>query len=102
VSGPSQPKVEGEEWSDERIKGFLSLKPLDETNEDYHILIQAYQYMIPEFFQRFIKMFAETDRNINALSLDGETIFDRISEHAKSQEYSAVLKEHGALSAREL
>lgn len=102
MSGPTQPKVEGEEWSDERIKGFLSLKPLDETDADYHVLIQAYQYMIPEFFERFIPMFAEAGRNINALSLDGETILDRISEHGKSQAYLEALKAQGALKASEL
>jgi hypothetical protein len=102
VSGPSQPKVEDEQWSDERIQGFLSLKPLDGSDPDYHVLIQAYQHMTPDFFQRFIAMFAESGRNINALSLSGETIFDRVSEHAKSQAYSDVLKSNAALKSSEL
>ena len=102
MSGPSQPKVEDEQWSDERIQGFLSLKPLDGSDDDYHVLIQAYQHMTPAFFERFITMFAGAGRNINALSLDGETVLDRISVHAKSQEYSATLKGKGALKASEL
>ena len=34
MSGPSQPKVEDEQWSDERIRGFLSLKPQDIVTMD--------------------------------------------------------------------
>jgi len=97
VSGPSQPKVEDEQWSDERIKGFLSLKPQDETNPDYHILIQAYQHMTAAFFARFIVMFVEAGHDINAQSLDGETLLARISSHTSSTEYAQVLKDHGAI-----
>lgn len=96
MSGPSQPKVEGEQWSDERIKGFLDLVPRDETDADFYVLIQAYQYMTPEFFARFVEFFAETGRNINASSPEGETIFDRVSQHSKSEEYLAELTKHGA------
>lgn len=96
MSGPSQPKVEGEQWSDERIKGFLDLVPRDGTDPDFYVLIQAYQYMTPEFFARFVVFFAETGRNINASSPEGETILDRVSQHARSAEYSSELKKHGA------
>lgn len=96
MSGPSQPKVEDEQWSDERIKGFLSLKPQDETNIDYHILLQAYHHMTAAFFERFIVMFVAAGHDLNAKSLDGETILSRISSHASSTEYAAILKQHGA------
>jgi len=96
LSGPSQPKVEGEQWSDERIRAFLDLKPLDERDPDYHVLIEAYQYMVPEFFERFMRFFAESGRNINALSPQNETILDRIGEHGRSQAYADILKQHGA------
>jgi hypothetical protein len=96
VSGPSQPKVEDEQWSDERIKGFLFLKPQDDTNPDYHVLIQAYQHMTADFFSRFIAMFVEAGHDINAESLDGETLLSRISSHARSSEYTQILKTHGA------
>ena len=96
VSGPSQPKVEDEQWSDERIQGFLSLKPLDGSDEDYHVLIQAYHHMTPDFFQRFMTMFCASGRNINALSLAGETLLDRISGHAKAKPYLDALIAKGA------
>ena len=96
MSGPSQPKVEDEQWSDERIRGFLSLKPQDETSVDYHILLQAYHHMTAAFFDRFISMFVEAGHNLNASSLDGETILQRISEHNSSSEYVETLKRNGA------
>jgi hypothetical protein len=97
VSGPSQPKVEDEQWSDDRIKGFLLLKPQDEANPDYHILRQAYQHMTAAFFARFIVMFVEAGHDINAQSLEGETLLSRISSHMSSTDYAQVLKDHGAI-----
>lgn len=96
MSGPSQPKVEGEQWSDERISGFLSLKPQDNTAVDYHVLTQAYQHMTSAFFSRFIDMFVSAGRDINALSPTGETFLARVSTHASSGEYAQILRKHGA------
>lgn len=99
MSGPSQPKVEGENWSDERIKGFLDLKPLDETNADYHVLLQAYHHMTPEFFERLVAFFVEAGRDINALSATGQTILGRVSEHGRSKAYAEILTAKGAKAA---
>ena len=96
MSGPSQPKVEGEQWSDERIRSFLDLKPADSKDPDYHVLIEAYQYMVPEFFERFIGFFVAAGRNINAVSPDGETILARVGQHSRSQAYVKVLEQAGA------
>ncbi|MDX1453157.1 MAG: PA4642 family protein [Oleiphilaceae bacterium] len=96
MSGPSQPKVEGEQWSDDRIKAFLDLKPLDGENPDYHVLHQAYQHMTPNFFARFVPFFVADGRDINARSLKGETMLERVAQHRRSTEYAAILREHGA------
>ena len=96
MSGPSQPKVEGEQWSDERIRGFLDLKPLDGSSEDYHVLLQAYHHMVPEFFGRFVEFFVEDGRDVNALSKEGQTILGRMSEHGRSAPYADILKAKGA------
>lgn len=96
MSGPSQPKVEGEEWSDERIAGFLTLTPRDETHPDYHILKEAYQHMTPEFFERFVVMFKEAGKDIDAPSLDGESLLKRISAYGRSAVYQDVLRKAGA------
>lgn len=96
MSGPSQPKVEGEEWSDERIKGFLELEPRDDTAPDYHVLKEAYQYMLPEFFERFVPFFVAAGRDINAQNQDGESLLVRIQAFAKSGPYCEILKASGA------
>lgn len=96
MSGPSQPKVEGEEWSDERIKSFLDLQPRDETAPDYHVLKEAYQYMTPEFFARFVPFFVEAGRDINAQNPEGQSLLGRIKDFGKSKPYCDVLERHGA------
>lgn len=96
MSGPSQPKVEGEEWSDERIKAFLDLQSRDETNVDYHVLKEAYQYMTPEFFARFVPFFVEAGRDINAKNPQNESLSERIKGFAKAAPYLQVLSAHGA------
>ena len=96
MSGPSQPKVEDEQWSDERIRGFLSLTPQDDTPRDYHILLQAYNHMTAAFFERFITMFVQEGHDLNVKSLDGETILTRIAAHISSSDYADILKKNGA------
>ncbi|KZY65880.1 hypothetical protein A3742_30620 [Oleiphilus sp. HI0071] len=97
MSGPSQPKVEGEEWSDERIKGFLGLQPRDDTHADYHVLKEAYQYMTPEFFARFVPFFVEAGRDINAKNPQNESLSERIKGFGKAAPYLEVLLAHGAI-----
>ena len=51
MSGPDKPKVIGEEWSDERVKSFLAIKPYDTAiNADFNALLKAYQAMTAEDF----------------------------------------------------
>lgn len=96
MSGPSQPKVEGEEWSDSRIKAFLDLQPRDNTHPDYHVLKEAYQYMTPEFFERFVPFFVEAGRDIDAENEDSESLLQRISKFKKSKQYCDILLKNGA------
>jgi hypothetical protein len=96
MSGPSQPKVVDEDWSDERVKSFLDITPYDETDPDYHVLLKAYQGMIPENFERFVAFFVEANRNINACSLSGQSILQHVSGHSRSAAYVDILKNAGA------
>ena len=100
--GPSQPKVVGEEWSDDRVKGFLELQPRDERNPDYHVLRESYEYMLAGDYARLVAFFTAAGRDLNALGPDGRTMLDRVSEHAKGAEYAAILKQAGGKSATEL
>lgn len=94
--GPSQPKVVGEVWEDERIRSFLDLKPLDDTDPDYHVLRQAYEHMPEEPFSRFVRFFAEAGRNLNAVGPEGETLLARVRQHRRSVGYAQALEAAGA------
>lgn len=96
MSGPSQPKVIGEDWSDDRVKSFLELQPKDETHPDFYVLSRAYQSMVLGDFRRLVTFFADSGRNINQQGPDGRSIFDVISEHGRSQKYAECLKDAGA------
>ncbi|SFL94088.1 PA4642 family protein [Marinobacter zhejiangensis] len=97
MSGPEKPKVIGEELNDERIKDFLNLRPYSaDDNPDYFVLIRAYQSLRAGDFERFVGFFKEAGRDLNALSNDGQTILDHISEHGRSAEYVPCLVSAGA------
>jgi len=93
MSGPEQPKVTDEAWNDERIRSFLDLTPYDDENPDYHVLLKAYQGMVPENFQRFVKAFVAEHRDLNAVSCSGKTFLQLIEGHGRSQAYVQILKQ---------
>lgn len=101
MSGPDKPKVLDEEWSDDRVRSYLGLEPFDSTiNTDYHVLARAYESMRADDFRRFLAFYSEANRDLNALSPDGETILDRVSQHRRSGEYAQALREFGAGHAK--
>lgn len=89
-----------EEWSDERLKTFLTLEPPEGMPADYNILLKAYRGMTAELFERFLALFVEDGRNINIALPDGSTFLDLVSQHRKSTQYAAVLETAGATRAK--
>ena len=97
MSGPDKPKVIDEEWSDERVKSFLAIKPYDSAiNPDFNALLKAYQAMRAEDFERFIGFFVESGRDLNAQNEHGETMLGIISQHRRSTAYADTLRAAGA------
>ncbi|HKK56586.1 PA4642 family protein [Marinobacter sp.] len=97
MSGPDKPKVIGEEWSDERVKSFLAIEPYDQAiDADYNALLKAYQAMRAEDFERFVRFFSESGRDLNAVDEQGETILDLIARHRRSTAYADILQAAGA------
>ncbi|MGE4630419.1 MAG: PA4642 family protein [Pseudohongiellaceae bacterium] len=86
-----------EEWSDERLKTFLFLEPPAGIPADYNILLKAYRGMTAKFFARFIPLFIEEGKDVNAALTDDSTFLDLVSEHRKSIDYVATLEEAGAV-----
>jgi hypothetical protein len=90
MAGPSQPQVTDEVWNDDRVKSFLALEPTGNDSADYHILLKAYRGMRPEDFERFLKFFVESGRDLDARDPQGRTLWQIISKHRHGSEFLAV------------
>ncbi|MBC52581.1 MAG: hypothetical protein CMQ34_01975 [Gammaproteobacteria bacterium] len=92
----TQPATRNENWSDERIQGFLALEPPEGVPADYHILTKAYRGMLPEHFSRFVPFFVAAGHDINVTLADGSTFLDHVARHRAAAPYADVLKAAGA------
>lgn len=89
-------KVVGETFSDDRVKEFLNVKEVGETDPDFTALERAYRGMREDNFETFVKFFVEEGKNINAENSKGESFLQVISKHRHSGPYVAALKNQGA------
>lgn len=89
-------KVLDEVWTEDHIKSFLSVRPHDSTDEDFHMLLKAYQSMRAEDFAIFVTFFSGEDRHINASGLDGRSVLEIVGEHRHGPEYADILRSAGA------
>jgi len=87
-------RVEGEVWGDARIEDYLNFATYDGTSPDFHCLYRAYTRMNEETFARFVDLFREHDRDVNATNLEGQTLTDILMQHKQATEYlNALVKE---------
>lgn len=89
-------KVLGETFSDERVREFLEVIPVGDTDPDYSALERAYRGMKADNFATFVKMFVAEGKNLNATNIYGETILQVIGKHRHGGDYAAALKAAGA------
>ena len=89
-------KVLDEVWTEDHVKSFLDVRPHDGSDEDFHMLLKAYQSMRASDFELFVGFFTEQGRNINARSLAGETVLDIVADHRHGAENALILKSAGA------
>ena len=92
MASPNQPQV-NEGWVDQRIRGFLELRPFGDQSADFHVLLKAYQGMRAADFERFIGFFIDAGRDVNARDDKGRTILEIISNHKHAAGYIKVLEE---------
>lgn len=92
----SQPARFGEDWSDERIAGYLDRLPPAGDNADFNVLYTAYKHMRLDDFQRFLLAFAKQGRDINGTNSQGQTMLTLVSGHAQSEGFAEALRAHGA------
>jgi len=89
-------KVLGETFSDARVKEFLHVQNVGDTDPDFSALERAYRGMKADNFETFVKFFVEEGKNLNCTNTEGETLLQVISKHRHSAPYMAALKESGA------
>mgnify|MGYP000200155769 CR=1 FL=1 len=85
-------RVESENWDDARLESFLDLKSYDDTDVDYMVLEKAYRAMPLPLFERFLKIFVNAGRNVNAQNPKGETILAVIKKHPQSEDYAKAIE----------
>lgn len=88
--------VVDEVWTEARVRQFLDIQPAEAVEADFHMLMTAYRQMRVEDFGKFLTMFLEQNRNINARDPKGRTVLSYVREHHHSGEYAALLEQHGA------
>ena len=89
-------KVLDEVWTDDRVKSFLQVRSYDEVEEDFHMLLKAYQSMRAEDFEKFVGYFTAEGRSVNSRNPEGQTVLGIVREHRRSGEYAEILIRAGA------
>ena len=74
------------------------MQPNDDENADFHILTKAYRGLPAEAFARFLQLFQDQGRDINARDSKGRTLLQLVQENTGHPEYAEVLKQFGATS----
>lgn len=85
-------KVLDEQWDDERVASFLEVRPGDGENADYALLLRAYQSMRDSDFARFVPLFVDAGRDLNAQGPDGKTLLELLAEHRYGGPYAEILE----------
>ena len=88
-------KVLDEVWTEEHVRSFLDVRPHDGSNEDFHMLLKAYQSMRASDFALFVEFFLDQKRDINACGIDGTSVLAIVSEHRHGSPYAEILKGAG-------
>jgi len=88
-------KVLDEVWTEDRIRGFLSLLPPEGVDADFHRLLKAYQSMRAEDFEIFVAMAVAAGVRLQATGPDGETVKQIATRHRLSGEFVATLDAAG-------
>ncbi len=89
-------KVLDEVWTEDHVRSFLNVRSHDGTDEDFHMLLKAYQSMRATDFELFVQFFRDENRDVNATGKDGRTVLEIVSTHRYGTEYADILKSAGA------
>jgi hypothetical protein len=90
--GVTQPARFGEDWSDERVRGYLDRQPPAGENADFHALVTAYKHMRAHDFERFVGFFREAGRDLEAKGPEGRSLLEIVRSHPKSGDFVKILE----------
>ena len=90
-------KVLDEVWTEDHVKSFLQVRPHDGSDENFHMLLKAYQSMRADDFELFVGFFTAESRDVNATGMDGNSVLDIVKTHRLGVEYADILKAAGAV-----
>ena len=86
-------KVLDEVWTEDHVKSFLNVRPHDASDEDFHMLLKAYQSMRASDFELFVGFFTGEGRKVDAQGPDGHTVLEIVKEHRMGGDYVKVLEQ---------
>ena len=89
-------KVLDEVWTENRVKEFLDVEPAENVEQDFHMLLKAYQSMRTDNFSDFVGFFKAEGHDINCKGPNGVTVLKIISEHRHAGKFIDILKNNGA------
>lgn len=87
--GPSQPQVTNEIWDDDRVASFLDINDANAKN-DFNTLLRAYRGMRSSDFARFLDLFVEAGRDLDAKDTQGRTLWSIIDRHRQGADFIAL------------
>jgi len=90
-------KVLDEVWTQDHVKSFLLVRPHDGSDENFHMLLKAYQSMRVDDFALFVGFFTGEGRDVNATGKDGKSVLDIVKTHRHGVEYADILTAAGAI-----
>jgi hypothetical protein len=91
-----KPKVIGEELDDAKVARYLDMQPVADENADFHVLTKAYRGLPPEPFERFLQLFVQSGRNINARDRQGRSFLSTIEPNIAHPQYVEIARRFGA------
>lgn len=97
MSTKDKEKVIGEDLDTTKVARFLEMQPYGDENADFHVLVKAYRGLPAEAFERFLQLFRDSGRDINAKDAKGRTLLQLARENIRHPEYVDILKRFGAV-----
>jgi hypothetical protein len=86
-------RQEGEPMPEAQFHALLQYQPEAGENQDFHVLLRAYRGMTPEDFARFMVVYRDAGRDVDATDNQGRSLTDIIRQHRHAGPYLEALEQ---------